>query len=157
MKPIQLLITAFLALLIVACDQVGDESDHKIVFPASAKNIQNRGNSGSSLLDRGLATMLEIDRKDLEAFVAQLTITERRKPAQATGDPTINGWNVWPQGAKTFVPGNKIFGGFNKTWDTAPVPEEMLNCQSPTGMFLHVEVWGMQDEKVLLKLYSWWE
>ena len=157
MKPIQLLITAFLALLIVACDQVGDESDHKIVFPASAKNIQNRGNSGSSLLDRGLATMMEIDRKDLEAFVDQLTITERRKPAQGTGDPTINGWNVWPQGAKTFVPGNKVYGGFNKTWDTAPVPEEMLSCQSPTGMFLHVEVWGMQDEKVLLKLYTWWE
>jgi hypothetical protein len=157
MKPIRLLITASLALLMVSCDQVGDESDHKIAFPASAKNIQNRGNSGSSLLDRGLATMLEIDRKDLEAFVAQLTITERRKPAQATGDPTINGWNVWPQGAKTFVPGNEVYGGFNKTWDTAPVPEEMLSCQSPTGMFLHVEVWGMQDEKVLLKLYSWWE
>jgi hypothetical protein len=157
MKPIQLLITALLALLMVACDQVGDESDHKIVFPASAKNIQNRGNSGRSLLDRGLATMMEIDRKDLEAFVAQLTITERRKPAQATGDPTINGWNVWPQGAKTFVPGNKVYGGFNKTWDTAPVPEEMLSCKSPNGMFLHVEVWGMQDEKVLLKLYTWWE
>lgn len=157
MKSIRLLIISFLVLLIVACDQVGDESDHKIVFPASAKNIQNRGNSGSCLLDRGLATMMEIDRKDLEAFVAQLAIKERRKPSKTTGDPTINGWNVWPQDSKTFVPGNKVYGGFNKTWDSAPAPEEMLSCQSATGMSLHVEVWGMQDEKVLLKLYTWWE
>lgn len=101
--------------------------------------------------------MMEIDRKDLEAFVAQLAVKERRKPSKTTGDPTINGWNVWPQDSKTFVPGNKVYGGFNKTWDSAPAPEEMLSCQSATGMSLHVEVWGMQDEKVLLKLYTWWE
>ena len=157
MKSFLLLIVVLIAATLTACDQVGDETDHKIAFPASAKNIQNRGNSGTNLLDRGLATMLEIDRNDLDAFVAKLKITERRKPAQATGDPTINGWNVWPQGAKTYVPGNKVFGGFNKTWDTAPVPEEMLSCESPTGHWLHVEVWGLQDGKVLLKLYTWWE
>ncbi len=142
MKPFRLLITAFLALLLVACDQVGDESDHKIVFPASAKNIQNRGDS--------------IDRKDLVAFEGQLKITERRKPAKDQGDPTENGWNVWPQGAKSFVPGNKVYSGFNKTWNGVPVPEEMLSCQSTAGDWLHVEVWGLPEGKVLLKVFTQW-
>jgi hypothetical protein len=39
--------------------------------------------------------MMEIDRKDLEAFVAQLAVKEHRKPSKTTGDPTINGWNVF--------------------------------------------------------------
>jgi hypothetical protein len=156
MKPFRLLITAFLALLLVACDQVGDESDHKIVFPASAKNIQNRGDSNKIQPDRGIATMLEIDRKDLVAFEGQLKITERRKPAKDQGDPTENGWNVWPQGAKSFVPGNKVYSGFNKTWNGVPVPEEMLSCQSTAGDWLHVEVWGLPEGKVLLKVFTQW-
>jgi hypothetical protein len=158
MKPsLLLLLVVSIAATITACDQVGDESDHELVFPASARNIQNRGNSGTNFLDRGLATMLEIDRKDLDVFVSQLKITERRKPAEKSGDPTTNGWNVCPQGAKTWVPGNKVFGGFNKTWIADPFPEEMLSCQSPTGQYLHVEIWGFPEEKVLLKLYTCWE
>jgi hypothetical protein len=157
MKIPKLLLVVLCATIMTACDQVGDETDHRIVIPASAKNIQNRGNSKVNLLDRGFATMLEIDRKDLDGFVAQLKVTERRKPALDTGDPTVNGWNVWPKGAMTFVPGNEVFGGFKKTWDAVPKPEEMLSCQSPTGQSLHVEVWGLQEGRVLLKLFTWWE
>ena len=157
MKIPKLLSVALCAAIMTACDQIGDETDHKIVFPTSAKNIQNRGNSKVNLLDRGIATMMEIDRKDLEGFVAKLKVSERRKPVQETGDPTVNGWNVWPQGARTFVPGNKVFSGFNKTWDAVPKPEEMLSCQSPTGQSLHVEVWRFPSGGVLLKLFTWWE
>ncbi len=100
--------------------------------------------------------MVEIDSKDLDGFVAQLKITERRKPAQEHGDPTVNGWNVWPQGAKTFVPGNEIFGGFMKTWTTEPVPVEMLACQSDAGGWLHVEIWRLSETKTLLKPFTDW-
>ena len=100
--------------------------------------------------------MLEIDRKDIAAFVAQLKITERRKPSKEQGDPTENGWNVWPQDAKTFVPGNKVYSGFKKTWNGVPVPEEMLSCQSTAGDWLHVEVWGLPEGKVLLKVFTDW-
>jgi hypothetical protein len=161
MKPYSLLLVAFLAVTVAACVpkkpvQVGDESDHKIAFPESTKNIQNRGNSNKTQPDRGIATMLEIDRKDLDAFVAQLKITERRRPAEEKGDPTKNGWNVWPQDAKTFVPTNEAYGGFKKTWTTEPAPEEMLSCQSPVGDWLHVEVWDLSDKKVLLKIFTDW-
>ena len=155
------LITVLLAITLVACvaenpEQVGDESDHKIVLPASVSNIQNRGDSNLEQPDRGIATLLEIDRKDLKGFVAQLKITDRQRPAKQQGDPTVNGWNVWPQASKTFVPGNEVYAGFKKTWTTAPTPEEMLSCQSQAGDWLHVEIWKLSDTKVLLKLYTDW-
>lgn len=156
MKPIRFLLMALLSVAITACDQIGDESDHKIVFPASATNFQNRGNSNKVLPDRGIATLVEIDRKDLDAFLAQLKINERRKPAKEQGDPTVNGWNVWPHDARTFVPGNEVFSGFKKTWDVDPVPIEMLSCQSPAGDWLHVEIWNLSETKVLLKLFTQW-
>jgi hypothetical protein len=157
MKLIRLLLMALLSAAMTACDQVGDESDHEIVFPASAANFQNRGNSRIKILpDRGIATLVEIDRKDLDAFLAQLKISGRRKPAKEQGDPTMNGWNVWPHDARTFVPGNEVFSGFKKTWDVEPVPIEMLSCQSPAGDWLHVEIWKLSDTKVLLKLFTDW-
>ena len=156
MKLIRLLLIALLSVAITACDQVGDESDHKIVFPASAANFQNRGNSSRVLPDRGIATLLDIDRKDLDAFVAQLKIRERTRPAKEQGDPTVNGWNVWPHDARSFVPGNEVYGGFKKTWDVEPVPVEMLSCQSTAGDWLHVEIWNLSETKVLLKLFTQW-
>lgn len=156
MKTTKLLLTVLLASTMMAHSQVGDESDHKIAFPASAKNIQNRGDSNKAQPDRGIATILDIDRKDLDAFLAQLKITDRRKPAKDHGDPTKNGWNVWPNNAKTLVPGNDVYSGFKKTWATAPVPEEMLSCKSPAGDWLHVEVWGLPEGKVLLKVFTDW-
>jgi hypothetical protein len=155
-KFIYLLLMALLSVAISACDQACYESDHKIVFPASAANFQNHGNSNSFLPDRGIATLLEIDRKDLDALIAQLKINERRKPAKEQGDPTVNGWNVWPHDAESFVPGNEVYCGFKKTWDVEPVPVEMLSCQSPAGDWLHVEIWSLSDTKVLLKLFTQW-
>lgn len=156
MKPIRWLIVVLISVATIACDQVADESDHKLVFPASAKNFQNRGDSNSALPDRGIATLVEIDHKDLDGFEKQLKITERRKPTKDQGDPTVNGWNVWPRGAQTFVPGNEVYSGFKKTWDVEPVPIEMLSCESPAGDWLHVEIWSLSDTKTLLKLYTDW-
>lgn len=156
-----LLPTVFLFAALAACSskkstQVGNETDHRLVLPASAKNIQNRGDSTSWRADKGIATLLEIDRVDLGAFEAQLKVADRRAPAKGHGDPLVNGWNVWPQDAKSFVPGNEVYGGFKKTWTTAAVPEEMLSCQSTAGDRLHVEVWDLQENRVLLKLFTDW-
>ena len=158
-KPVKLMrlfLMAWLSVVVSSCNQTGDESDHKIAFPASASNFQNRGNSQRGFLDRGIATLVEINRKDLDAFLAQLKISERRRPAKEQGDPTVNGWNVWPHDARTFVPGNEVFSGFKMTWDVEPVPIEMLSCQSPAGDWLHVEIWGLSNTKVLLKLFTDW-
>src|SRR2546422_3284921 len=115
------------------------EHEHRIRLPASAHNIQCTGDASRGFLDRGAATMFEMSTNDLTSFVAQLRIKSRATPVQTAGDPTVNGYNVWPRGAQTFVPGNACYGGFRRTWQGDAAAVEMLSCASPTGDWLHVE------------------
>ena|ERR1041385_3040716 len=132
------------------------EHEHGIALPASARNIQCRGDASRGFLDRGAATMFEMSTNDLTAFIAQLRIKSRTTPVKAAGDPKVNGYNVWPTGAQTFVPGNCKYGGFRCTWQGEATPVEMLSCSSPTGDWLHVELWRLEGEAMLVKMYTDW-
>ena len=154
-------LSLFFALAGVGClqknsHQVGDETDHGIVFPASAKNFQNFGDSTSWLPDRGIATLFELDENELNQFLKPLQVQERRDPLKKKGDPTVNGWNVWPKNVRTVIPANKQYRGFKNTWIGEAVPQEMLSCQSPAGDWLHVEIWELPEGNNLLKLYTDW-
>jgi hypothetical protein len=100
--------------------------------------------------------MFEMSTNDLTAFIAQLRIKSRTTPVKAAGDPKVNGYNVWPTGAQTFVPGNCKYGGFRCTWQGEATPVEMLSCSSPTGDWLHVELWRLEGEAMLVKMYTDW-
>ena len=89
-------------------------------------------------------------------FIAQLRIKSRTAPVQALGDPTVNGYNVWPKGVATFVPGDPLYCGFQRTWSGEAAPMEMLSCSSPTGDWLHVELWRLEGEAMLVKMYTDW-
>ena len=89
MNLIRLLLIATISIAIAACDQKADVSHHKLDFPASAKNFQNRGDSHRAIPDRGIATLVEINRKDLDAFEKQLKITERHQPAHTNPLPRL--------------------------------------------------------------------
>lgn len=133
------------------------EGEHGIHLPPSAANIQCRGDAWVGFLDRGASTLFEMNSGDLDGFVSQLKINARRQPAVAgPGDPLMNGWNVWPHDADTFVPGNQPYGGFKKTWSGDAVPTEMLSCASPAGDFLHVEFWKIPGPTVLVKMFTDW-
>ena len=132
------------------------EREHGIALPISATNIQCRGDASRGFLDRGAATLFEMSTNDLARFISQLRINSRSAPAQASGDPTVNGYNVWPSGSPTFVPGNSQYGGFHRTWQAQPVPIEMLSCSSPKGDWLHVELWRLEESRVLVKMYTDW-
>lgn len=136
---------------------VRSEGIHGIHLPPSARNIQSRGDAWHSFLDRGEATLFEMKSSDLAGFVSGLKITSRNFPARTTpADPTLNGWNVWPTTAKSFVPGNPQYGGFSHTWSGDAVPVEMLSCSSPTGDWLHVEYWKLPGETMLVKMFTDW-
>ena len=132
------------------------EREHGISIPSSANHIQCRGDAWLPFLDRGATTMFEMSAKDLSAFVAQLPVDSRSAPSLRTGDPAVNGWNVWPIGSATFVPANRPYGGFRHTWRGNAVPIEMLSCSSPKGDWLHVELWNVQDGSVLVKMHTDW-
>ena len=100
--------------------------------------------------------MFEMSTNDCCSFVSQLQIRSRTAPVRTKGDPTINGWNVWPIGSATFVPGNSQYAGFRRTWQGAAAPLEMLSCSSPKGDWLHVEFWSLNGDAILVKMYTDW-
>lgn len=100
--------------------------------------------------------MFEMNAVDLPAILSRLTIRSRGGPVRATGDPLLNGWNVWPESAPTFIPGNRQYGGFKRTWERIATPIEMLSCSSPRGDWLHVEFWTLGRDKLLVKMYTDW-
>ena len=155
---------AALVAMILICRTVsfGDDSrarselEHGIILPFSARNIQCRGDAWRGFLDRGAATMFEMRTNDLPGFLSQLRVRSRAAPVQSTGDPAVNGYNVWPRGSATFVPGDAQYGGFRRTWRGEPVPVEMLSCSSPKGDWLHVELWRLDTGATLVKMYTDW-
>ena len=100
--------------------------------------------------------MFQMRATELPLFLGQLRVASRSKPARTNGDPTVNGWNVWPIFSATFVPGDRVYGGLKHTWRGDATPIEMLSCASPKGDWLHVEYWKLQDEEILVKMYTDW-
>lgn len=133
------------------------EQEHGFPLPASAANIQCRGDAWPWKPDRGASTMFEVDPGELAQFVAGLQVRSRHGPAiPGPGDPLTNGWNVWPTDAETCVPGNPQYGGFRRTWSGDAEPVEMLSCRSPVGDQLHVEIWKLAGGRLLAKLFTGW-
>jgi hypothetical protein len=132
------------------------EREHGIPLPASARSIQSRGDASRGILDRGVVTVFEMSTNDLVTFMSQLRVKSRTAPVRPTGDPTVNGYNVWPTDSPTFVPGNDRYGGFQRTWPGEAAPIEMLSCSSPTGDWLHVELWRLEGGALLVKMYTDW-
>ena len=106
------------------------------------------------MVDRGIVSLFEIDRPEVQGFVNQLKIKSKSGPAiVGPGNPCINGYNVWPRNSPTAVAGN--IGKLRRTWRDAAVPIEMLSCASPKGDWLHVEIWSLGDH-ALIKVYTDW-
>jgi hypothetical protein len=155
---IRLFIMAFgLVMLFGACSRTPPgprdvESAHGLKLPASSRNFQHKRSGG--MLDHGVLSLFEIDQGDVKGFESQLNVRSRDKPTLAgPGNPCINGWNVWPQTASTFVPGNREFDVLKPTWVGPAKPVEMLSCSSTKGDWLHVEIWSA-DRSVIVKLYT---
>ena len=137
--------------------RVRAEREHGIKLPSTAVNIQCRGNAWHGFLDRGATALFEINGNDLAEFSGQFHVRSRRTPVRTSpADPLINGWNVWPQDARSHVPSNLEYGGFKRTWTGEAVPIEMLSCDSPTGDWLHVEFWKLPEASWLVKMYTDW-
>jgi hypothetical protein len=148
------LLAAYL-LMSAANPRARAEHGHGLRLPPSAREIQNRGEF-LAFLDHGLASVFEMHTNEMPVLLAQLAVRARTAPVRASGDPTANGYNVWPEDAPTFVPGNDQYSGFQRTWKREATPLEMLSCASTTGDWLHVEFWSLEPDRVLVKLYTDW-
>lgn len=136
------------------------ELEHGVKLPRSATSIQCRGDGWlrvTPVSGGGVTTLFEMQADEIPAFLAPLKIRSRAAPVVATGDPMENGYNVWSHKSTTWVPGNKQYGGFQKTWEGAAVPLEMVSCDSPEGWFLHLEFWSLENGKILTKMCTMWQ
>jgi hypothetical protein len=95
-----------------------------------------------------------LDKAGLDAFKKELTVEAKKIPvAGDKTDPNEFGWGPWPPGSKTYIPGGlvpkdtKLFAG-------PAMPVEMLSCTSTMGVYLHVDVWKVDGEKYLLRVYT---
>jgi len=130
------------------------EQAHGIKLPDSSRNIQQL--SSGALGDRGVLGVLEMNKEDIQEFLAQLQIRARSAPvSKGPADPTVNGWNVWSQTNNTFIPGDRALQKIKVTWSGPAVPAEMLSCKSTKGDWLHVELWTLPDH-ALIKMYTDW-
>jgi len=136
------------------------EYEYGISLPPSASKIQCRGDGWLRVTPVSggfVTTMFEMDPADTASFLAPLRIRSRNGPAVSSGDPAVNGWNVWPQGSPTFIPGNEQGAGWRHTWMSTATPVEMVSCDSPVGRFLHLEFWKLDSGLTLVKMCTMWD
>lgn len=161
LKKIVILSIGLLLFQFLACTSSRDcessrgeiETAHGIKLPESASLFQQV--TCISGPDKGVVSMFQCRESDLRSFISSLRIRARFSPVvDGVGDPCVNGWNVWPKSAPTFVPGNDEFAGLKKTWKGLTVPIEMLSCDSSHGDWMHLEIWKISNNDYVIKLYT---
>ena len=60
------------------------------------------------------------------------------------------------QKIKTFVPGDPEYRDFCLPWTEDAKPIKVVNCLSNTGDWLHVEIRPVDNDRVLIWLYTDW-
>jgi hypothetical protein len=110
------------------------EAEHGVPLPSSAKAFQCRGNAWAWTPDRGASTVFEMEATDLPLLISQLKV----RP-----------------GPPTFIPGNDDYRGFRFPW-TAAAPLSTYSCASPTGDWLQVQIWPLDDKRVGVWMYTDW-
>ena len=113
------------------------EREHGLKLPPSAVNFECRGDALLVLQDRGAATAFEIKTTDLPVFVAQLKVRQCRTNSTEFIFPANPQYQVrrpWMVGSSLIV----------------------YECISPVGSFLNVQIWGIDDRRVGVCLYTDW-
>ena len=109
------------------------EHEHGLRLPASANSIECRGDAARGFLDRGAASAFVMDANDLAAFISQLKVR---------------------LGGVSFIPANSEYQ-LHTPWRQG-TPAAVYTCASPTGDWLHVEVWAVDAARVGVCLYTDW-
>jgi hypothetical protein len=123
------------------------EREHNIRLPESVDDIQTLGDASSPVLrvvnlDRGASSIFTIDRVDLDELLAQFGLPSDEAPS------------TWFDGA----PGNDIYQPGWVPWSGPEAIEGLYYTDSPpsSGDFTTVQVFGIDDQRVGVWLYTDW-
>ena len=126
------------------------EELHALTLPRSARSFRTR--VASRWPDRIIVSLFAMDRADDAEFLSQLRVLREYAPVKDQGNPYVNGWNVWPTGTLTAVPGDVSIGEAPPEWREA-TPIRMRSCQGASEFLrLHVELWHIGSATSLVKV-----
>jgi hypothetical protein len=114
--------------------------EHGLQIPASASSFECRGDAWLSIIDRGAASTFEMARTDMVSFTSQLRI----RTSTTTETDAV----------ASIFPGNSQYQ-VSAVWRTG-TPIGTYFCQSPTGDYLWVQIWTIDDSRVGVCLYTDW-
>ena len=113
-------------------------NEHGLLFPDSTTAIECRGDAWLRYVDDcGASSIFELPTSDIAPFLPQLQVTSK-----ITGD------------SHRIFPGNPQYQ-VNRWWMSG-MPIATLHCSSPTGTFLVVQTWPIDESRVGICLYTDW-
>lgn len=117
--------------------------EHGVTLPPSARKLVCRGDAWMhQFMDSGAAAAFEIPASDLPGFVSQLRVRE-----SSEGSPLASA-------ATDIFPANRQYQ-IDRPWISG-VPLKRYRCVSPTGDWLSVQIWEIDDGHVGVLLYTDW-
>jgi hypothetical protein len=133
------------------------QREHGLQIPESAAFIQCRGDAWKLIIDRGALGMFTITEADLGGFLSQLTIKSRVKSTvKYEVDPSALGAPRWAPSIGTFIPSNVAGPPLQNPIGKNLQPIEAISADSSTGDWMHIELFRVDDETVLMKIYTDW-
>ena len=112
--------------------------EHGLQLPASASHFVCGGDAWISIMDRGAASAFELAQTDLPSFISQLRV--RSSSAGVSG---------------CIFPGNSQYQ-IRVPWRASATGITTYHCDSPTGDFLNVEVWRIDQSRAGICIYTDW-
>jgi hypothetical protein len=130
------------------------ELEHGIGLPWSASNIQCRGDALTSFGDRAAVTWFEMNHSDLAGFLRRLEVTSRGGLWATWGGKSTPRRRVWAPHRAALS--NPEYSGHAKTWAGEATPNQAMQCRSPVGDFLVVEILDKPDGGHVVKMWTDW-
>lgn len=133
------------------------EMEHGIDIPLSARDIQCRGDAWKLLLDRGALAMFTISADDLDMIVNQFNIINARTSIGSLKiDPTAFGRHTWLGEYENYIPTNVSGKPLKNPAGRAIEPVKSIYAKSETGDWSFMEIYRIDSERLLIKLYTDW-
>ena len=114
------------------------EREHGLKLPRSASHFVCGGDAWPPIMDRGAASAFEMAGSDLSEFLSQLKVRQRSI-----------------EEVKWIFPGNAQYQ-IKVPWSSSATNVASYRCDSPTGDFLNIGVWRINEATVGVCLYTDW-
>lgn len=128
------------------------EKSHSLALPASCTDFFS--GSYQTWTYKMTQSLFIMDANDERVLADRLMPVASYEPLATAGNPSLSGWNVWPEGTLTAVDGRFVVVGLDRVWATNAIPIRMWSCRPSPGLLLHVELWRYGSTTSVVKMVT---